>query len=103
METNKTSIIEALKSNRDFKGIWIPKEIWFNSELTAIEKVLLAEIDSLDNDQHCTASNQYFADFLGCGVTTVSIGISKLEKLGYISRLNKDNRYRILKSNVSRK
>ena len=32
---------------RDFKGIWIPKEIWLDSNLTWSEKMLLVEIDSL--------------------------------------------------------
>ena len=26
--------------NRDFKGVWIPKEIWLNEELTMLEKVI---------------------------------------------------------------
>ena len=34
--------------NRDFKGIWIPKDIWLTENLTLQEKVFLAEIDSLD-------------------------------------------------------
>jgi hypothetical protein len=37
-----------MKENRDFKGVWIPKEIWINTDLSIIEKVLLVEIDSLD-------------------------------------------------------
>lgn len=36
--------------NRDFKGVWIPKEIWLSTELTLQEKVMLVEIDSLDNE-----------------------------------------------------
>jgi hypothetical protein len=35
---------------RDFKGIWIPKEIWLNENLTLQEKVFLVEIESLDNE-----------------------------------------------------
>ena len=51
--------------NRGFKGIWIPKEIWLSKELTIQEKVMLAEIDSLDNGEGCFATNEYFADFMG--------------------------------------
>lgn len=49
---------------RDFKGIWIPKEIWLNTHLTMNEKLFLVEIDSLDNEKGCFASNDYFAEFL---------------------------------------
>lgn len=50
--------------DRDFKGIWIPKKIYFDQILTWTEKILLVEIDSLDNGQGCYASNDYLADFL---------------------------------------
>ena len=50
---------------RDFKGIWIPKEIWLNKNLKLIEKIFLVEIDSLDNEDGCYASNKYFAEFFG--------------------------------------
>jgi hypothetical protein len=33
---------------RDFKGVWIPKEIWLDERLNALEKIILTEIDSLD-------------------------------------------------------
>jgi len=33
--------------NRDFKGVWIPKEVWINKDLTWMEKLFLVEIDSL--------------------------------------------------------
>jgi len=51
--------------NRDFKGIWIPKEIWLSPTLSLMERVLFVEIQSLDNERGCFASNQYFADFFG--------------------------------------
>ena len=34
------------EQQRQFKGIWIPKEIWLNKELTMQEKMILVEIDS---------------------------------------------------------
>ena len=69
---------------RKFKGIWIPAEIWLNKDLSALDRVLLAEIDSLDNDNHCTASNEYFAEFCGVGVATITRSIKKLKDLGFI-------------------
>lgn len=69
---------------RDFKGVWIPKEIWLNKELSLMEKVFLTEIDSLDRQQGCFASNQYFAKFFGLKVTRTSQIINSLIKKGFI-------------------
>ena len=66
--------------NRDFKGIWIPKEIWLNKELKLIEKCFLVEIDSLDNDDGCFASNGYFAEFFGISKGRCSQIIKSLEE-----------------------
>lgn len=70
---------------RDFKGIWIPRHIWFNEDLGGLEKVLLAEIDSFDIGEGCTANNQYFADFLKISKTWASKLISNLQKKKYIT------------------
>ena len=70
---------------RDFKGIWIPKEIWLSNDLTLQEKVFLVDIDSLDNEEGCYASNQYFADFFGKSTTRVSLIIKSLTDKGYIA------------------
>ncbi len=50
-------------NNRKFKGIWIPREIWLNKELSLQEKIFLVEIDSLSGEEGCFASNRYFANF----------------------------------------
>ena len=83
--------------NRDFKGIWIPNEIWLNYDLNANEKVLLAEIDSLDNENHCIASNDYFSNFLKVSIPTVTRAIKKLCDLGFITTENVDGRHRVIK------
>ena len=70
--------------NRDFKGIWIPKEIWLSKDLTLQEKVFLVEISSLDNENGCFASNGHFADFFGISKTRVSLVIKSLINKGYI-------------------
>jgi len=49
--------------NRAFKGVWIPSEIWLNKSLTIMEKLFLIEIDSLDNNSGCFASNAHFSEF----------------------------------------
>lgn len=82
--------------DRDFKGVWIPKEIWLTKELTLIEKVIFTEISSLDNEHHCTASNEYFAEFCDCSVSKVSKAIKKLKDLSMIEELDFDGRHRTL-------
>lgn len=73
-----------MAGDREFLGVWIPKEIWLNNELSIIEKALLVEIQSLDNEQHCWASNGYFAKFFNCSVPTITRAISHLTTLGLI-------------------
>ena len=92
--------IKYLKQNRDFKGVWIPKEIWFNTELSLLDKIIFTEIDSLDNENHCTAGNEYFSEFIGCSTSAVSKSISKLTEMDYVSLVNFDGRHRTLKSNL---
>lgn len=90
------------EENRDFKGIWIPKEIWLDKRLNALDKIILAEIDSLDNDENgCFASNKYIAEFCGCSETKVSTAISKLIDLGYVLVESFNGRQRKLKSSLS--
>ena len=86
-----------MSTNRDFKGVWIPKEIWLNEELTLLEKIIFVEIDSLDNENHCIAGNEYFAKFCDCSESKVSKAIKKLEELGMIERLEFDGRHRKLR------
>ena len=69
-----------MENERTFKGVWIPKELWTNKNLTLQEKVLLVEIDSLDNEDGCFASNKYFADFFGLSTSRVSQIINDLER-----------------------
>jgi hypothetical protein len=91
------------KDTRDFKGVWIPKDVWLNPNLTFLEKGILAEIDSLSSeDKGCFASNEYLAEFCGCSVTKVSLAISKLVDLGYIYLANFNGRQRELKSRLSK-
>ena len=88
--------------DREIKGIWIPIELWLDKELNALEKVILFEIDSLDNsDEHCYASNEHIASFCQCSAWKVSQAISKLSAKGYISVISSDGRHRTICSNLS--
>ena len=82
---------------RDFKGIWIPKEIWLHQELSIEEKVLLAEIESLDGEDGCFASNEYFIKFFGWPERTLRNHMSRLKRLGFIRQESFDGRTRILR------
>ena len=89
--------------NRDFKGVWIPKEVWLDERLSMLDKGILAEIDSLDNgDAGCFASNEHLAEFCQCSLTKVSTSISKLIELGYLTVASFDGRKRFLKSSLSK-
>lgn len=83
---------------RDFKGIWIPKAVWLNKSLTMLDKVILMEIDSLDNEYGCTADNGYLASFCQCSETKISKSISKLKKLGFLEIVSFDGRRRVIRS-----
>ena len=69
---------------RNFKGIWVPKEVWLSKELSILEKILLVEIDSLDNEEGCFASNKYFSNFFGITTGSVSQLISSLKEKNFI-------------------
>ena len=88
-------------NNRAFKGIWIPKEVWESKELTLQQKVMLVEIDSLDNEKGCYASNKYFSEFFGISNGRVSQVINELIDKGYLNAeyIKEDNQIlrRILK------
>lgn len=89
-------------ADRDFKGVWIPKDVWLDKNLTMLDKGILVEIDSLDmGEDGCWASNEYLANFCQCSIPKVANAISKLVDLGYIKRESFDGRRRKLKSCLS--
>lgn len=86
---------------RDFKGIWIPKDIWLDERLNTNDKIILMEIDSLDSsDDGCFASNEYLSNFCKCTEWKVSTSINKLVKLGYLEVVKFDGRKRYIKSRL---
>ena len=91
-----------MNESRDFKGVWIPKKVWLDTRLNALDKIILTEIDSLDNgEKGCYASNEHLAEFCQCSKTKVSTAIKKLIDCGYIYVQNFDGRKRELKSRLS--
>ena len=88
--------------NRDFKGVWIPREVWLDERLSALDKIILTEIDSLDGERGCYASNKRLADFCQCSESKISKSISLLIELNYIYVESFDGRKRILRSRLSK-
>ena len=89
-------------ADRDFKGVWIPKAVWLDERLTALDKVILTEVDSLDQGERgCYASNRHIADFCQCSERKVSESISQLVKYGYLRVQNFDGRQRELRSRLA--
>lgn len=73
-------------SGRKFNGIWIPASLWLAQGLSPNLRVLLVEIDSLDNGERgCFASNAYFANFLHVSESQASRLVNKLVKMGLVS------------------
>lgn len=92
-----------MSGKRDFKGIWIPAEIYLDQSLSWAEKILLIEIDSLDNDKEkgCFASNDYLAKFIGVTSGAVANMLTKLKKRGLVKRIYYDGRHRGLRVRFS--
>lgn len=85
------------ESKRNFKGVWIPREIYLNDKLSWSQKILLIEIDSLDNGEGCFASNEYFSKFLRIGAGQVANVISELRQAGLIEDIRFDGRNRYIR------
>jgi len=80
------------KPSRDFKGIWIPKDIWESEQLSIMEKVLFVEIHSLDNERGCYASNRYFSAFFSVSERQIQTHIASLKTKGFVT-VTIQNRY----------
>ena len=82
---------------RNFKGIWIPANVWLDRTLSIMEKCFYVEIDSLDNENGCFASNQYFAEFFclsknRCSEIIRGLKEKGLIKIEYIYKEKKDDK-----------
>ena len=85
-------------TQRQFKGIWIPAEIWLDRNLSAVDKILLSDIDSFTGNQKTFyKSNETIAEELYISVRSASRSIKKLKDLGYI-RIEGNKRSRLIYS-----
>lgn len=74
------------KETYDFKGVWIKKSIAYNKHLSSIEKVFLAYIDNIINNQNeCFATNTFFSKIFQLSKTRCSQLITSLKDKGFIN------------------
>jgi hypothetical protein len=86
--------------SRDFKGIWIPREIWLAEGLAPTEKFLWAEIHSLHDREKggCYASNDYLMKFMGVKERRLQEMISNLKSYGLVEQVSFDGRERVIRA-----
>jgi len=97
-DENNASIETPFTVSRDFKGIWIPREIWLHPGLSCLEKSVWAEIHSLydRNRGGCYASNSYLASFFGMSDRYIREIIAKLKSLNLLVEISFDGRQRVI-------
>lgn len=88
---------------KDQHFVIVQKYILNDKRLTGNEKLLVSLITSLDRQDHCYATNQYFADILGVTARAIRKMINRLCDLGMIEYDGKFKNRRILISNVTPK
>lgn len=71
-------------AERDFKGVWIPREIWLAEDIGWSAKLLLVEVDSLATNGECFASNDYLGQFFSLSKRRISELIGELREKGYV-------------------
>ena len=88
--------------DRIVKGIWIPIEIWQDTDLSWNEKILLMEIDSFTSKgKECYISNEYIADLLGVGERTAKRYIAHLLDRKLVKVVRFDGRARYLETAIA--
>jgi biotin operon repressor len=91
-----------MEQERLVKGLWIPIEIWKDTNLSWNEKILFLEIDSFTSaDKDCYISNEYIAQLLGVSETRANKILSSLISKGYVIKTSFDGRKRYVKSALS--
>ena len=66
-------------------GIWISLEVW-ELDLSAMERIFLAKLSSLDDGGGCWAGDEKLAEFLRCTPQYLRKLRKRLEEQGYIER-----------------
>ena len=70
-----------------FSGVFIPREVLLDADISASGKIIFAIIQSLDNEKGCFASNEYIGQMIGLSESSVRASIGDLVKKNYVSRV----------------
>ncbi len=85
-----------MTEERQFKGVWIPSEIYLCEDLSWTEKILLIEINTFSRNNKYCESNEYLGKILGCSAGSVANMLTKLRNLELIKTKSFNGRKRIL-------
>lgn len=75
-----------MKQSNPFPGLFVPREVLLNVNLSSTDKLIYAIIQGLDNANGCYASNAYIGSVVGVGAESVRQSICKLEENKLIVR-----------------
>ena len=64
---------------RQFKGVWIPAELYLDKSITWTQKIILLEVDSFSkNNLECFVSNEHLANLIGISESGIEKAIRGL-------------------------
>lgn len=75
---------EGEKMEKEFKGLWVSREVLENENLSPFDKLILAEIERISDNNGCVAPNVHFSEIFGMLNSRSSQAIKNLEKKGVI-------------------
>ena len=76
---------------KEYTGVWIPREVMEDESLSATDKMTFAEIACF---VECYASNAWLAKRIGRSETTASRSVARLIEMGYVEACGFDGRFR---------
>lgn len=82
---------------KEYTGVWIPAEVMESAKLTALDKLVYAEMAGF---KECFASNAWFAEKIGKSERSIQRSISNLIKLGFVKNIGFNGRSRVLRVDI---
>lgn len=84
----------------DFKGLWMPREIYLRRDINALEKFLWTEIYTLHDREKggCFASEEFFCERLGIQRRNLYKMLKHLKDIGLVEDVHFDGRMKIRKA-----
>ena len=84
-DTQNPSADQDVVSERGFRGIWMPARIYLSTDLSAMERLFMVEIESLASGARgCYAGNAHFANRFDLTDGRASQIINELAERGYV-------------------